>query len=121
MALTVSGFTGKSLDYKAFHDTDVPNTMVGNVTGTSGTLYHLFMDNTAAGTAAYYYIYFDADVTVASYPDIKIYVAGSTYEVLEIPGGVSFTQLSYYVTTDVQPDGAPAATGTVQKLYGVTS
>ena len=58
MALNVTGFSSTALDYKAFHDTAVTGVLVGNVTGSSGRLYHLQLDNTTAGTAVYYKIYF---------------------------------------------------------------
>lgn len=121
MALNVSGFSSTALEYKAFHDTAVVNTMVGNVTGSSGRLYHLQFDNTAANTAVYYKIYFSASASVANDPDLKIYVAGSTQEILEIPGGVAFTELSYMCSTTIGGNANQGASGTVVKLYGVTS
>lgn len=121
MALNVTGFSSASLDYKAFHDTAVVNTMVGNVTGTSGRLYHLQLDNSSSNTAVYYKVYFDADKATSDDPDLKIYVPGSTQEILEIPGGVAFTQLSYFVTTTNATSNSQAASGTTVKLYGVTS
>jgi len=117
----VTGFSSASLDYKAFHDTAVINTMVGNVTGSSGRLYHLQLDNTATSTAIYYKIYFDADKATSDDPDLKIYVPGSTQEILEIPGGIAFTQLSYFVTTVNATSANQTVSNTVVKLYGVTS
>jgi hypothetical protein len=121
MALNVTGFSSASLDYKAFHDTAVVNTMVGNVTGTSGRLYHLQLDNSSSNTAVYYKVYFDADKATSDDPDLKIYVPASTQEILEIPAGVAFTQLSYFVTTTNATSNSQAASGTTVKLYGVTS
>lgn len=120
MGLNVTGFSSTALDYKAFHDTTVTEVLVGNVTGSSGRLYHLHLDNTAASTAVYYKIYFTASAGAADDPDMKIYVPGSTQEILEIPGGVAFTELSYLAATSIA-SGNQAASNTVVKLYGVTS
>lgn len=120
MALNVTGFSSSALDYKAFHDDAVVNTMVGNVTGAAGRLYHLHFDN-VGGAAVYYKIYFSAEASTANDPDMKVFVGATDAEILEIPGGVPFTELSYHCTTDIGPANSPTASGTTVKLFGVTS
>lgn len=119
MALTVSGFSSTSLDYKAFQDTAVTNVMVGNVTGNAGSLYSLDVTN-STGTVMYIKIYFSAAAIVTADPDLKLLIAGSTREVITIPGGVPFTELSYFATTTITT-GSPAVTGGTVLLSGVTS
>ena len=120
MALTVSGFSSSTLDYKAFNDTAVVNVMVGNVTGTSGTLYSLDVTN-GVNALMYLKIYLDAAAVLSGDPDIKIQIVGSTREVLTFPGGIPFTELSYFATTTIGTSGSPSAPGGTVSLMGVTS
>lgn len=120
MALTVSGFSSTALDYKAFQDTAVVNVMVGNVTGSSGTLYSLDMTN-STGSVMYIKIYLSAAAVKSADPDWKIQVAGSTREVITLPSGLTFTELSYFATTTQTTSGSPSAPGGAVSISGVTS
>ena len=125
MALTVTGFSATTFDYKAFQDTAVVNTMVGNVTGSAGNLYEIEVEN-GGNSVIYAKIYLRASVTTAEDPDIKLEIpanggSGTVTEKLCIPGGLAFSELSYFVTTTSATSNSQAASGTTVKMYGVTS
>lgn len=71
-----------------------------NVTGTSGSIYMIDIDNTANVAASYLKIYDDASPTVgSSAPDSILKIAGSQRRQWVITEGADFSQLSFACVT----------------------
>ena len=119
MALTVTGFSAATLDYKIVHQSAASGTMDGNVTGASGKLFYLTCTNGDSGNAVYLKVTTAASSVVADTPAIKIRISASTTETIVMPDGLRFTELSFYLTT-VQANGVtqtnPGGTSTITAI-----
>ena len=119
MALTVTGFSAATLDYKIVHQSAASGTMDGNVTGASGKCHYLTCTNGDSGNVVYLKVTIAAASTVATNPALKVRIAASATETIVIPDGLAFTELSFYLTT-VQENGntqtSPGGTSTITAI-----
>jgi len=111
MAFKATGFHDAA-DYKIVHESAATNSDYQNVTTSSGTLYSVKAINSSS-TIGFIKIFDTPNATGgASFPILVLRVAGSATEVYEIPGGLSFTNLSFTATLNQNPldDTTPAGT-----------
>tara|TARA_Y100000310_G_scaffold301856_1_gene338680 strand:+ start:452 stop:835 length:384 start_codon:yes stop_codon:yes gene_type:complete len=126
MALSVSGFDS-AVDYKLVYQsaasTAIPVVADTNVTTASGTLMSINVDNTS-GTAACYLKVFDGEGATpgSSSPQFVFRVPQADAQRYEIPGGISFTNLNFWVTRNASPVDTtpPAVSGGDVKITAVT-
>ena len=99
MALSVSGYSSSALAYKVVHESNASDTANLDVTGSSGRLYSIDIDQQTA-TACYLKMKLTAGtVTVGTTePDLLIELPASGKAKFDIPGGLAFSQLSFWVT-----------------------
>jgi len=120
MALTVTGFSTTALDYKIVNESGSVNTMDGNVTGSSGSLYFLDIDNQVSAVM-YIKVYTTANAVIADDPSIKFELASTAKEKIVFPDGLAFTELSFFSTTTKATSGSPSAPGGTVTITAVTS
>jgi hypothetical protein len=126
MALSVSGFDA-AVDYKIVYQSaaSTANPVVAdtNVTTTSGTLMSVYVDN-ASGTAVCYLKVFDGtDATPGtSIPQFVFRIPQADAQRYEIPEGISFTNLNFWVTRNASPTDTtpPSVSGGDVKVTAVT-
>src|SRR3990167_3473614 len=93
-AVTVSPQSNQ-IATKLIYDADVNATGENDMTGTSGILYMVDIDNTANGAASYIKLYDALSPTIGTTaPDWIFKVAASVRRVLAITEGFAFTNLS---------------------------
>ena len=111
MTFKATGFHD-ALDYKIVHESGATNSDYQNVTTSPGTLHSCLAVN-STGTVGYIKI-FDSPNAVGgtTQPILVFRIAASATELYEIPGGLSFTNLSFTATLNQRPldDTSPAAT-----------
>ena len=116
MAITRGGTGRRDLSYKLTIDTAVTNTMVTDVTGSSGGLYAL---EVVTGGGAVFLRFYDADAPVAgtTVPLMTFMVPASSTFSTVIPEGIGFANSISYCATkhDSNPseNTAPDATCTI--------
>ena len=108
MALTVTGFSSNALAYKIATETNASDSASLDIFGGSGTLYAINFDNQDTSNDAYLRLKLTSGaVTVGTtQPDMVFHLddaAGSAASqqsaiTIQIPGGVAFDQLSFWVT-----------------------
>ena len=111
MTFKATGFHD-ALDYKIVHESAATNSDYQNVTTSPGTLYSCLAVN-STGTAGYIKIFDSANAVGGTTQPILVFrIGASATELYEIPGGLSFTNLSFTATLNQRPldDTAPAAT-----------
>ena len=100
MALTISEFGTPTLKYRILKEDGATTNAIsfhGNVTGATGSLYDIYIVNGNAGM--FLKVYFSAGAASSDDPDLKIELATGVTELISIPGGVVFTELSFFFTT----------------------
>ncbi len=101
MALKVSGFSGTAIDYKIveFDNSNTPTSAIQeNVTGTSGAWYSITCAVTG-GSPVYVRLWDGSTPTLGTDPPTWTFrVKNGETERVEVPGGVSFTQLNLATT-----------------------
>lgn len=76
---------------KLIVDTDADGTAENNMTGTTGSIYMIDVDNSANGAASYLKLYDAAAPTIGTTaPDWIFKIAASTRSVIGCPGGLAF-------------------------------
>lgn len=103
MALKVSAFASNVLDYKVVYQSDATGTVDSNVTGSSGRLYSIDIDNGNNGSQIEYFrVTLDTETVTSgtTIPDMCIRVKGGERKWVEIPGGIPFTYLSFWCTSE---------------------
>lgn len=121
--MTVSVSTQVSpVGTKLIKDTDAGATASTDVTGTSGSIFMIDVDNTAnVADAAYLKIYDAASPTVGTtVPDFVLKVPANQRRAMVAPDGLDFSALSYAVVTAGGTSGTTAPSSTVT-LSMVTS
>jgi len=110
MALKVTGFAASSLPYKIITESASTNTLNSNVTGTSGVLHSMDLDNNANGMV-YVKIHMGVGGTLAGAEDIKIGLptGNSGQKRLVMPAGIAFSEFTFYTTTTSAESASPAA------------
>jgi hypothetical protein len=100
---------------KLIVDTVANATAKNAVTGTSGTVYMIDIDNTANTSASSYFkIYDAASPTIGTtVPDHVFKIPSSQRRCIAIPEGLDFTNLSYACTTAGGTTGTTAPTNAV--------
>jgi len=100
---------------KLIKNTDVGATASNDVTGTSGTIYTIEIDNTANGVdAAHFKIYDNASPTIGTtVPDWEFKIAVNQKRNIVCPGGLDFTNLSFACVTAGGTAGTTAPTSAV--------
>ena len=99
MALTVTGFSSSSLTYKIASESDASDSASTDILGGSGTLYAIDFDN-QSGNSAYLKLYLTSGtVTVGTtQPTAMFKLAANKKSHINLPAGLAFTQLSFWVT-----------------------
>mgnify|MGYP001589379178 CR=1 FL=1 len=98
-AVTVSPQSNQ-IATKLIYDSDADGTSEADMTGTSGVLYVVDIDNTANAAASYVKLYDAAAPTIGTTaPDWIFKVAASVRRVLAITEGFAFTNLSMACVT----------------------
>ena len=106
MSLTVTGFSNSALTYKIATETNAGATLGTNafsdIFGGSGTLYAIDIDHKESNTTAYLKLKITSgDVVIGTtQPDLMFEVGASTAVHINIPTGLTFSQLSFWVTSD---------------------
>lgn len=100
---------------KLIVDTTADSTAETDVTGTSGVIYTLDVDNTSNGSnPAYLKIYDNASPTVGTTaPDLIFKVAANLRRMLVIPEGMAFTNLSFACVVEAGTAGTTSPTSSV--------
>mgnify|MGYP003628706485 CR=1 FL=1 len=122
MALTISEFGTPTLGYKILKEDGATTGAIsfhGNATGSSGTLHDIYVTNGAAGM--FLKIYFGSAAAKSDDPDLKIQIQSGQTELISLPGGVAFTELSFFSTTDEATGASPTAPGVAVVVYMITS
>ena len=122
MAITVNN-QGTNLGKRIVKDTAVTNSVVHNVTGASGSIHCIFVDNSGLGAVVYLKLYDQATtVTLGTTDPVHIFmIPASSQEVLEFPDGLVFTTaISYACVTDAGTAGT-SAPSTPPTVYMITS
>ena len=111
-----------SLTYKIIYDSTLTNTANIDVTQQSGYLYDIAIENTDAGDAGVLKICLNSSdpVVGTTVPDIYISVAASTTIRIAIPGGVPFSKLSMWQTTNPST-ASTSSTSTAFAVWLTTS
>mgnify|MGYP003121541719 CR=1 FL=1 len=106
------------LTYKIVEDTRLDQTAIIDVTQGAGTLRMIEVDATSATSHQYLKLKFvTSAVTVGTTtPDMVIFVARQQRFVLSLPSGVSFTNLSAWLTSS-QEDSAAANSEAAAQRY----
>lgn len=114
MALKVSSYNSTALQHKIVYQSTVTQTTDIDVLGSSGTLYSLALDNNHSGTI-YLKVYLSSDEYVAavSEPDLMFRIPASTQKVITIPGGLPFSQLTFWANSAPGTTSTSAPGGTV--------
>ena len=114
--IKVSGFSSGSLAYKiVYYNNDTPvATIQENVTGSSGRIYSIHVDN-VGGSPVYLKMYDgSAPVLGTTSPMFNFKVGSQTAELFEMPGGVPFsTFLNIWTTRNATSLDATVPVGTV--------
>jgi|TARA_R110001583_G_scaffold147362_4_gene299438 hypothetical protein len=123
MALTVTGFSNTSLNYKLASETNAGVTPSTDIFGGAGTLHSIFVDNQNTSNAAYLKIKLIAGtVTVGTTkPDMMFHLAAAastshadrSVTQISFPAGIRFNQLSFWVTDQPAWDDSAGDPGTV--------
>lgn len=122
MALTISEFGTPTLGYKILKEDGAVTNEVsfhGNATGNSGVLYAIHVANGAAGM--FLKVYFGSAAAKSDDPDLKIQIQSNQTEFISLPGGVAFTELSFFSTVDEETANSPTAPGVAVVVYMITS
>ena len=114
MALKVSSYNSSTLQHKIVYQSTVTQTADVDVLGSSGTLYSLDIDNNHSATI-YLKIYLSSDEYVAatSEPDLMFRIPASTQKLVSMPGGLSFSQLTFWANDGPNTSDTDAPGGTV--------
>jgi len=121
MALKVSGFNSVAIDYKivSYDNTNSPSSAIQeNVTGSSGTLYSVDMDNKSGSVAIIRLQDYASPVlgnSTSGLADMFWAVPATTAKRVEIPGGIAFSQLNLWTTANgpVLETANPASGGLI--------
>tara|TARA_R100000664_G_C2734329_1_gene124165 strand:- start:327 stop:701 length:375 start_codon:yes stop_codon:yes gene_type:complete len=112
MALQVTGFNDDTFSYKIVYESQATNAATVNVTGESGRLYSINIDN-LSGSGVFLKIS-DAVSPVAGTtpPDMVFNIATATEKKIDIPGGWPFTNsLSLWCTQNETVGDTTAPSG----------
>ena len=111
-----------NLTYKVIYDSTLTNAAIIDVTQASGYLYDIAIENTDAGDRGVLKICLTSSEPVVgtTTPDIQLFVLPSTTIRVVIPGGVPFSKLSMWQTTDTAAS-ATASTSTAFAVWLTTS
>lgn len=99
MALTVTGFASSALAYKIVHESNASDTANLDVTGTSGTILAINVDQQTSAIA-----YLKMKLTSGTYiatttePDVMFEIPASGKLKINFPVPLAFTQLTFWVT-----------------------
>lgn len=106
-----------NLTYKIIYDSTLTNTAIVDVTQTSGYIYDIVVANTDAGDRGVLKICLTSSdpIVGTTTPDIQLFVLPSTTIRVSIPGGVPFSKLSMWQTTDT----AASATASASTAFAV--
>ena len=102
MALTVTGCSNNSLSYKIASESDASDSLSSDIFGGGGTLYAIDFDN-QSGNSAFLKLYLRSGTVTAggnsgSEPDMMFKLAANKATTIQLPAGLAFTQLSFWVT-----------------------
>jgi hypothetical protein len=114
MALKVSSYNSTALQHKIVYQSTVTQTVDVDVLGSSGTLYSLDIDNNHSGTI-YFKVYLSSDeyVTATNEPDLMFRIPASTQKLISMPGGLPFSQLTFWANDAPGTTSTSAPGGTV--------
>jgi hypothetical protein len=113
MALTVTGFSNTSLSYKIATESNASDSLSSDIFGGSGTLYAIDFDNQSSNPAFLKIYLRSGTVTVGTtQPDLMLHLEANKASTLQLPAGLAFTQLSFWVT-DAAPTSDTGDPGTV--------
>ena len=122
MAITTNN-QGTNLGKRLVKDTAVTNSVVHNVTGASGSIHSIFVDNSALG-AIVYLKFWDQATTVTlgtTDPVLCFMIPASSREVLNFPDGLAFTTAISYACVQTPGTAGTAAPATPPTIYLITS
>ena len=117
MALTTADFSSSILTYKMASDTDADATAVVDVTGGSGKLYYIHIDNQAGNPSYAKFAFTTSTITVGTTaPDLMIEVPATSVKDVAMPDGIAFTSLSFWCVAGAGDNNttAPAQNVTVR-------
>ena len=112
MALSITGFNDDTFSYSIIHETEATNSATVNVTGSSGRLYSVNIDN-KSGSGVFLKLS-DAISPVAgtTVPDMILHLAAGAVKKIDIPGGWPFTNsLSFWCTQNETVGDTTAPSG----------
>ena len=116
MALTVTGFSTSALSYKLAHEDNASDSASTDIFGGPGTLHSINFNNNQASNNAYLKLKITSGtVTVGTtQPDLlfELPAGGASDVQIAFPAGLSFSQLSFWVT-DAAPYDDTGDPGTV--------
>lgn len=122
MAITVNN-QGSNLGKKIVKDTAITNSVVHNVTGASGSISSIFVDNN--GLAAIVFLKFWDQATSVTLgttdPVLCFMIPASSREVLSFPDGLAFSSGISYACVQTPGTAGTAAPATPPTMYMITS
>ena len=99
MSLTVTGFSTGSLSYKIGHEDNASDTPSTDIFGGSGTLHAIDVNQTSNAIAYLKMKITAGTVTVGTtQPDLMFEIPSSGAVMINLPAGLAFDQLSFWVT-----------------------
>jgi hypothetical protein len=123
MAVSIVSQDFCSMSKRMIHDSSVSNSIVNNVTLSSGTLYNLEIDNTGAGTptAVYFKIWDNTNPTLGTTePDYYWKIPANVKRNINLDGLVLSNGFSYACVKGSAVDNTVAPDTTVQ-IYAIIS
>ncbi len=122
MAITTNN-QGTNLGKRIVKDTAVTNSVVHNVTGASGSIHTIFVDNSAL-SAVVFLKFWDQATTVTlgtTDPVLCFMIPASSREVLNFPDGLAFSTGISYACVQTPGTAGTAAPATPPTIYLITS
>lgn len=99
MALTVTGFTSSALAYKIVHESNASDAVSADVLGGAGTLWAIDANQQTAAIAYLKIKITTGTVTLGTtQPDLMFEIPSSGAVMINLPAGLAFDQLSFWVT-----------------------
>ena len=113
MALTATSFHD-AVPFKVITDLSVTTSALAvNVTGGSGRLFSVFIDNSKTCAVVYTKIYTTGSPELTTtVPSLVLRTEALDSETYQIPYGLAFTELSFGCTSDANPVSRSAPAGT---------
>tara|TARA_R110001592_G_scaffold6374_3_gene34288 strand:+ start:2876 stop:3244 length:369 start_codon:yes stop_codon:yes gene_type:complete len=122
MALTTADFASTILTYKLVAETGTNTTPLIDVTGGSGKLYAMHLDNTSNAVVYVKFAFTTTVVTVGTTAnDMMVKIPASTVKDITMPDGIAFTNLSFWAVAEAKDNSSNAVASNQVRVHLVAS